>query len=398
MNFSLISNLKKVDPEVVKNNWKDLFFSYSIEQQENLSSVLQATNITKEIDMVKMEMAAIDLLQNNKSGYTGIIDILSKGNLETFHKRLGISDSDLFNRSETGKRDVYVSSLTEDVANFIAKLWDAVRNAIQKVYDWSNNLYSDNSKIGLCKAQFETVLSTLQSKGDVTITVDMTDPQDLHVKIASILKLYQVLEELVAGAGQTVASGQLTEKSLQDQLLGKMQRANIADIKYEIGNNPSSSSFRFNGISSGRIEFKDATNEITKIKTEFEAILGKIEALNKAIAAFAQNITTAQTQYKCNTDCAAAVGNISSSTQVITKGIVSINSYVSEVIANAILDILGKIATAIGAMPDAPKPQEPPQPPRQITPMPTEQQQQPTQTEQPAQQPQPQAQNNEAQQ
>ena len=124
MNFSLISNLKEVDPEVVKNNWKDLFFSYSIEQQENLSNVLQATNITKEIDMVKMEMAAIDLLQNNKSGYTGIIDILSKGNLETFHKRLGISDNDLFNRSETGKRDVYVSSLTEDVANFIAKLWD----------------------------------------------------------------------------------------------------------------------------------------------------------------------------------------------------------------------------------------------------------------------------------
>ena len=162
-----------------------------------------------------------------------------------------------------------------------------------------------------------------------------------------------------------------------------MQRANISEIKYDIGNAPSSSSFRFNGIASGRIEFKNAASQLTEIKNNFDAILAKIVSLNKAVAAYAQNITTAQTQYKCNTDCAAAVGNISSATQVITKGIVSINSYASETIANAVLDILGKVANTIGAMPNVPAKPEPQQPPQQIKPMATEQQ--PTQQEQPAQ-------------
>ena len=146
MNFSSIANLEEIDREAIKNNWRDLFFNYSICQHEELKNVLEEINTTNECDMIRMEMAAINLLQNNKSSYSGIIDIISRGNLDTFHKRLGISDNDLFGRSEAGKRDVYVSSLTEDVVNFIAKLWEAVRNAIQKVYDWSNNLYSDNSK------------------------------------------------------------------------------------------------------------------------------------------------------------------------------------------------------------------------------------------------------------
>lgn len=95
------------------------------------------------------------------------------------------------------------------------------------------------------------------------------------------------------------------------------------------------------------------------------------------MAAYAQNITTAQTQYKCNTDCAAAIGNISSATQMITKSIVSINSYSSEVIANSVLDILSKVSGAIGSMPDAPAPQEPQQPPQKITPMQTQEPEQP---------------------
>ena len=379
MNFSLISNIKKRDPEVVKNNWKDLFLEYSLAQKDALESVLRETDIGKEIDMVRMEMAAINLLENNNSGYKGIIDILSRGNIETFHKRLGISDNDLFNRSEAGKRDVYVSSLTEDVTNFIANLWNAIRNAIQKVYDWSGNLYSDNSKIGLCKKQFETVLPTLQSKGDVNVTVDASDINDLKTKINNLLRLYQVMSELIASAGQSVTTGQLTEKALQDQLLGKMQRANIEDIKLEIGPGSKSSAFRFSGVSSGRIEIQHAAQVIQDLKSQFDAVIGQIEALNKAMSSYAQNITTAQTQYKCNTDCAAAVGNISSTTQMITKSIVSINSYSSEVIANAVLDILGKVGGAIGSMPDAPAPQEPPQPPQTITPMKTQEPEQPQQ-------------------
>lgn len=309
------------------------------------------------VNMLKMECAAIECLSSNKN-YQGIIDIISNGNLDQFHKRLGLSESDLFGRTDKGKADIYISSLTEDVTNFISQLWDAIRTAIQKVFDWSTNITSDSSKITSCKKLLDSVIQTASSKGNVAITCDMCDVNDWCTKANQVIKLYSILEELFTTATQSIVTGQLNENMLQDQLTGKMQRNNITEIKLVITDGVKSSSFAFPGIATARFEVKDVGATLTNCKQIYEAIIGKIGSINNAITTYAQSVTAAQTQYKCNTDCAAVVSNISSATQLITKSTVSINNYVVETLTNCLTDITSKINTTIGKLPNQAPQQE----------------------------------------
>lgn len=354
--FSAINSLKPtvketaVDPVMTYDYAKCLF-----DHRDQVSMVLEVIRTCKPIErQITMELAALEQFSNGGS-CTGIIDIISGGNVESFNKRLGISAADLFDRTEAGKRDIYISSLTEDVSNFIGNLWNAIRSAIQKVYDWSGNITNKESRIGMATAQLDAAINAVTAKGNVSVTCDMADLGDWTAKANEVLKLYQVLLEIINGSAQSITSGQLNENSLQDQLLGKMQRASILGIKLNIQDGAKSSSFMFPGISSGRVELKDAQQGLNECKQLFGQVIGKIGEINQALAAYAQHITTAQTQYKCNTDCAAVVSNISSATQMVTKTIVSVNSYVAEQIAGAIIDIAGKVVGAVGPAP-APQP------------------------------------------
>lgn len=365
--FSTLNNLKPkeedrvLDPVMTFDYAQQLF-----EHHEQLSMVMDAIRHCQPLTrQINMELAAIE--QFSKGGScVGILDIISGGNIESFNKRIGISASDLFGRSESSKRDIYVSSLTEDVTNFIGNLWNAIRNAIQKVYDWGTNITNGEGRVMMAKGQIDNAINALNAKGNASITCDMTDPADWMAKASECLKLYQVLIEILTTSGQSITSGQLTENSLQDQLLGKMQRASIVNIKLNIQDGHKSSSFMFPGICSGRIELNDTAQTLSECKQILEQIIGKINELNQALAAYAQNITTAQTQYKCNTDCAAVVSNISSATQMVTKTIVSVNSYVVETISGGLIDIGGKIIGAIGPVPQQ-------QVPVEQTPAPTQQ-------------------------
>ena len=124
------------------------------------------------------------------------------------------------------------------------------------------------------------------------------------------------------------------------------------------------------------IEIKDASQSLNECKQLYDQVLAKIAAINEAIAAYAQNVTTAQTQYKCNTDCAAVVSNISSATQFIAKSVVSINNYVAETLSNCLIDIATKITSATASLPDQ---QPAPQPAEQPQQQPAQQEQQPAQ-------------------
>ena len=369
--FSDLVNIeipKKHNDESPFTNKK--YLQESIENLDQVSSIRDCIReIAPIINSIKMECAAIESLQSN-SDFTGIIDIISKGDVDGFHKRLGITNSDLFGRSDKGKRDIYVSSLTEDVTNFISQLWDAVRSAIQKVYDWSMNLVSENSKIAICKQQVDAAIQAMSTKGNATVTCDMCDVNDWEIKANQILKLYTVLEELFTTATQSIVTGQLNENMLQDQLVGKMQRNNIIDIKLVITDGVKSSSFVFQGIGTGRIEVTDAGTTLTNCKQMYDSIIAKIGNVNNAIATYAQNITAAQSQYKCNTDCAAVVSNISSATQLITKAVVSINNYVTETLTNCLMDIASKINMASQKLPDQqPSQNQPEQEPVKIKPV-----------------------------
>lgn len=320
--------------------------------------------------------AALEQIQKNKKEFRGVVAVLSRGNLDEFHARLGLRKEDLFGRSPEGVRDIYISSLTEDVTRFIENLWTAVKQSVQQVYDWSINLSSENTKIALCKKLIEETNAVLASKGSISVSCDMTDPDDWKRKVTECIALYTVLEELLTTATQSVISGQLSEKTLQDQLLGKMQRANIEEIKLNIQNDYKSSSFVFPGISSSRIELPNAQEAIGQYQNLMNNLLQKIDEVNKLIPAYAQNVNAAQTQYKCNTDCVAVVSNISSATQLVSKTIVSINSYVQETIANGLIDILSKVSTAAKSLPDqvsqtsqpAPEPTSPPVDNNSVTP------------------------------
>lgn len=330
-------------------------FDYLTASTVNFEQVADLRESIREIspiiNEIKLETAAMEAMSNSKE-YKGILDILSRGDLDNFHKRLGISNNDLFNRSDVGKRDIYISSLTEDVTNFIAQLWNAVKNAIQKVYDWSNNLTGENTKIGICKKQVDAAIQAITSKGTVSLTCDICDIDDWKSKATEVIKLYGIIQELLTTATQSIITGQLNENALQDQLLGKMQRNNILNIKLVIADGSKSSSFVFPGIGTGRIEIKDASQCLNECKQLYDQVLSKIASINEAIAAYAQNVTTAQNQYKCNTDCAAVVSNISSATQMITKSIVSINNYVTETITNCLTDIALKINSSTANLPD----------------------------------------------
>lgn len=329
----------------------------------NFEQVSELRDLVREISPIvntlKLECAAIESLSNAGS-YQGIIDILSNGNIDQFHKRLGISEADLFGRSEACKKDIYISSLTEDVTNFISQLWDAIKNAIQKVFDWSTNLTSDYSKISICKKQMDAAIQSVSSKGNISVTCDMCDINDWSIKAGQVLKLYAILEELFATASNSITTGQLNENMLQDQLVGKMQRNNIVDIKLVILDGAKSSSFTFPGICTSRFEVKDVATTLNNCKQTYDSVVAKISEINNAISTYAQNITTAQTQYKCNTDSAAVVSNISSATQLITKSIISLNNYVAETLTNCLVDIVSKINSAASKLPDQ-TPQEPEQ-------------------------------------
>lgn len=338
---------------------------------EQVSDIRDAIReISPIVNMIRMESAAIESM-NTAGSYQGIIDIVSNGNIDQFHKRLGISEADLFGRSDSGKKDIYISSLTEDVTNFIAQLWEAVKTAIQKVYDWSTNLTSESSKIASCKKQLDAVIQMVSTKGNVSVTCDMCDINDWGIKASQVLRLYAILEELFTTASNSIVSGQLNENMLQDQLVGKMQRNNITDIKLVIADGVKSSSFMFPGIGTSRLEVKDASAALNNCKQTYEAMIGKISSINNAISSYAQSILNAQTQYKCNTDCAAVVSNISSATQLITKSVISINNYVTETLTNCLVDIVSKINSAASKMPDqAPQqPQPEQQQPVQIQPV-----------------------------
>ena len=82
----------------------------NLEQVAELRQCIRA--ISPIINEIKLEVAAMEAMSGSKE-YKGILDILSHGDMEGFHSRLGISSNDLFNRSETGKRDIYISSLTK---------------------------------------------------------------------------------------------------------------------------------------------------------------------------------------------------------------------------------------------------------------------------------------------
>lgn len=343
-------------------------FDYANASTLNLEQVADIRDsirrITPIINEIKLEVAAMETMGSSNS-YSGILDILSHGDLDGFHKRLGITANDLFNRSEAGKRDIYISSLTEDVTNFIAQLWDAVRSAIQKVYDWSTNIAAENGKIGICKKQLDGTVQHLASKGSASITCDIIDIDDWKFKATEVIKLYGILQELLTTATQSIITGQLNENALQDQLVGKMQRNNITGIKLIIADGAKSSAFLFPGIGTGRIDIPDASASVNECKQLYEQIIAKIAAINEAIAAYAQNVTAAQNQYKCNTDCAAVVSNISSATQMIAKSIVSINNYVVETITICLVDIISKINSAVAKLPAqqaAPEQQPQPQP------------------------------------
>lgn len=366
-------------------------FDYAVASTENLEQVSDirecVRGIGNIISEVKLESVAIEAM-NSSNDYKGILDILSHGDMDSFNHRLGLSSADLFGRSENGKRDIYVASLTEDVTNFIAQLWDAVRRAIQKVYDWSTNLSNETTKIGICKKQLEASIQAVSSKGSVSVTCDICDIEDWKVKAAEVIKLYSVIQELLTTATQSIITGQLNENALQDQLLGKMQRNNIASIKLVIADGAKSSSFLFPGIGTGRIEIKDAAQSLNDCKQLYDQILAKIGAINEAIAAYAQNVTTAQTQYKCNTDCAAVVSNISSATQMVVKAVVSVNNYVAETLTNCLIDIASKINSATAKLP-AQQPATQPavaQEPQQTPPTQPAQQPAAQQEQQPAQQ------------
>ena len=362
-------------------------FDYSNASTMNLEQVAELRQciraISPIINEIKLEVAAMEAMSGSKE-YKGILDILSRGDMDGFHNRLGISANDLFNRSEAGKRDIYISSLTEDVTNFIANLWNAVRSAIQKVYDWSTGLSGEGTKIGICKKQVESAIQDISSKGSASITCDICDIDDWKFKASEVIKLYGIIQELLTTATQSIVTGQLNENALQDQMLGKMQRNNITNIKLVIADGAKSSSFQFPGIGTGRIEIKDASQSLNECKQLYDQVLAKIASINEAIAAYAQNVTTAQTQYKCNTDCAAVVSNISSATQFIAKSVVSINNYVAETLSNCLIDIAAKITSATASLPDQqPAPQPAPQPEQTQPAQPAEQ---PQQQEQPAQQ------------
>ena len=332
-----------------------LCFDYSNASTLNLEQVADIResirSISPIINEIRLEVAAMEAMDGSKE-YKGILDILSHGDMDRFHNRLGISSNDLFNRSEAGKRDIYISSLTEDVTNFISQLWDAVRSAIQKVYDWSTGLANEGTKVGICKKQLEASIQAIAAKGSASITCDICDIDDWKFKAAEIIKLYGIIQELLATATQSIVTGQLNENALQDQMLGKMQRNNIAAIKLVIADGAKSSSFLFPGIGTGRIEIKDAAQSLNECKDLYNQVLDKIASINEAVAAYAQNITTAQNQYKCNTDCAAVVSNISSATQFIAKAIVSINNYVAETLSNCLIDIATKITSATASLPN----------------------------------------------
>ena len=356
----------------------------NFEQVADIRESIRA--ISPIINEIKLETAAIESMGSSKE-YKGILDILSHGDMDNFHKRLGISSNDLFNRSDSGKRDIYISSLTEDVTNFIAQLWNAVRNAIQKVYDWSNNLTGDNTKIGICKKQTDAAIQSVSQKGTVSLTCDICDINDWKAKATEVIKLYGIIQELLTTATQSIITGQLNENALQDQLLGKMQRNNILNIKLVIADGSKSSSFVFPGIGTGRIEIKDVSQCLNECKQLYDQVLTKIASINEAIAAYAQNVTTAQNQYKCNTDCAAVVSNISSATQMITKSIVSINNYVTETLTNCLTDIASKINTSIANLPEQqqniqPATQEQPVQQTEQQPHSNQQQEQPAQQQQ----------------
>lgn len=362
-----------------------LCFDYANASTMNLEQVADIRetirNISPIVNEIKLEVAAMEVMTGSKE-YKGILDILSHGDMDGFHNRLGISSNDLFNRSEAGKRDIYVSSLTEDVTNFISQLWDAVRSAIQKVYDWSTGLSNENTKIGICKKQVEASIQAISAKGSASITCDICNIDDWKIKASEVIKLYGIIQELLTTATQSIVTGQLNENALQDQMLGKMQRNNVAEIKLVIADGAKSSSFLFPGIGTGRIEIKDASQSLNECKDLYEQILAKIASINEAIAAYAQNVTTAQNQYKCNTDCAAVVSNISSATQFIAKSIVSVNNYVVETLSNCLIDIASKITSATASLPDQQQAQPAAQPEQQ-TQQPAVQ---PQQQEQPAQQ------------
>jgi len=357
----------------------------NLEQVADIRESIRA--ISPIINDIKLEVAAMESMTGSKE-YKGILDILSHGDMDGFHKRLGITANDLFNRSEEGKRDIYISSLTEDVTNFIANLWNAVRNAIQKVYDWSTNLTSESTKIGICKKQVESAIQAISAKGSASITCDICDIEDWKFKASEVIKLYGIIQELLTTATQSIVTGQLNENALQDQMLGKMQRNNVNSIKLVIADGAKSSSFVFQGIGTGRLEVKDASQSLNECKQLYDQVLAKIASINEAIAAYAQNVTTAQTQYKCNTDCAAVVSNISSATQFIAKSVVSINNYVAETLSNCLIDIAAKITSATASLPDQqPEPQPEQQQQAQPAEQPAQQQEQPAQQEQqPAQQ------------
>lgn len=345
----------------------------NLEQVADVREAIRA--ISPIISEIKLESAALEAMNGSKE-YKGILDILSHGDMDSFHNRLGISANDLFNRSKAGKRDIYISSLTEDVTNFISNLWNAVRSAIQKVYDWSTNLSNEGTKIGICKKQVEAAIQAISSKGSASITCDICDIDDWKFKASEVIKLYGIIQELLTTATQSIITGQLNENALQDQMLGKMQRNNVTNIKLVIADGAKSSSFLFPGIGTGRIEIKDASQSLNECKQLYDQVLAKITAINEAIAAYAQNVTTAQTQYKCNTDCAAVVSNISSATQFIAKSVVSINNYVAETMSNCLIDIATKITSATASLPDQ---QPAPQPADQTQQQPAQQEQQPVQ-------------------
>ncbi len=376
--FSDILNIEtKQKEEVISSSLLSFDYAHAsalnFEQVSDIRKSIRA--ISPIIQEIQLETAAMETMGKSKD-YKGILDILSHGNMDEFHNRLGISNNDLFNRSEAGKRDIYISSLTEDVTNFIAQLWDAVRNAIQKVYDWSTNITAENGKIGICKKQLDGTVQHLASKGSASITCDIIDIDDWKFKATEVIKLYGILQELLTTATQSIITGQLNENALQDQLVGKMQRNNITGIKLIIADGAKSSAFVFPGIGTGRIDIPDVSASVNECKQLYEQIIAKVAAINEAIAAYAQNVTAAQNQYKCNTDCAAVVSNISSATQMIAKSIVSINNYVVETITTCLVDIISKINSAVANLPA-----------QQAAP----EQQQSQQTTEPAQQPEQQA-------
>lgn len=302
------------------------------------------------IMVVRMDSSAIEHL-NTTADYKGILDIISSGDVERLNKRLKISNEDLFNRTNAGIRDVYVSSLTEDVTNFIGNLWNAIKSSLQKTYAWSTNLGSENSTVDLCKKSIEAINQNFNTSGNASVACDMIDPEDWMAKADECSKLLAALTALITGASQSVITGQLNEKSLQDQLLGMMQRANIEQIKLVIESGPSSSSFRFPGINSSRIELKDTKESVLTYGQKYTELLTNLDNMNKSIVGYAQAIVAAQTQYKCNTDCAAVVSNIGSATQMITKAVVAADSYILGSISVGLLDITKKISDSLNTLP-----------------------------------------------